>query len=49
MKCYSKALQGQQLPTFVQYIGQKLEPKSYMTEEVSLNCMLKAYEHRAAR
>ncbi|XP_076083780.1 peroxisomal acyl-coenzyme A oxidase 1-like isoform X1 [Mytilus galloprovincialis] len=49
MKCYSRAKQGQKLPGFVQYIGQNLNKKSCMSEEVALGCLVMAYEHRAAR
>ena len=49
MKCYGKAQQGEKLPGFVQYVGQKLGKKSCMTEDVAFKCLIMAYEHRAAR
>lgn len=49
MKCYNSVQQGHKLPGFVQFIGQKLDKKSCMTEKVAFNCLIMAYEHRAAR
>ena len=49
IKCYGKAQQGEKLPGFVQYVGQKLGKKSCMTEDVAFKCLIMAYEHRAAR
>lgn len=49
MKMYGKLQNGEALPTFMQYMSTDLDKKSCMTEEVALNCLVMAYEHRAAR
>lgn len=49
MKMYGKLQNGEALPTFMQYMSTNLDKKSCMTEEVALNCLVMAYEHRAAR
>lgn len=49
MKMYGKLQNGEALPTFMQYMSTDLNKKSCMTEEVALNCLVMAYEHRAAR
>lgn len=49
MKMYGKLQNGEALPTFMQYMSTDLKKKSCMTEEVALNCLVMAYEHRAAR
>lgn len=49
MKMYGKLQNGEGLPTFMQYMSTDLNKKSCMTEEVALNCLVMAYEHRAAR
>lgn len=49
MKMYGKLQNGEALPTFMQYMSIDLNKKSCMTEEVALNCLVMAYEHRAAR
>lgn len=49
MKMYGKLQNGEALPTFMQYMSTDHNKKSCMTEEVALNCLVMAYEHRAAR
>lgn len=49
MKMYANLQQGESLPSFMQYLSVDLSKKSCMTEEVALNCLVMAYEHRAAR
>ena len=46
---YANLQQGESLPSFMQYLSVDLSKKSCMTEEVALNCLVMAYEHRAAR
>ncbi|XP_011443813.3 peroxisomal acyl-coenzyme A oxidase 1 [Magallana gigas] len=49
MKIYPDIKRGGPIHEFVQYLGADLTQKSCMTEEVALGCLLKAFQHRAAR
>ncbi|XP_048781300.2 peroxisomal acyl-coenzyme A oxidase 1-like [Ostrea edulis] len=49
MKIYPDIKKGAMLHKFVQHLGVDLSQKSCMTEEVTIDCLVKAYEHRAAR
>ncbi|XP_060068142.1 peroxisomal acyl-coenzyme A oxidase 1-like [Ylistrum balloti] len=49
MKCYAKVESGEKLPGFVSYLNTDLSAKSCLTADVTLDCLLQAYEHRATR
>jgi hypothetical protein len=49
MKIYPDVKRGAPLHKFVQHLRADLSEKSCMTEEVAIECLVKAYEHRAAR
>ncbi|OWF44671.1 peroxisomal acyl-coenzyme A oxidase 1-like [Mizuhopecten yessoensis] len=49
MKCFTKVQMGEKLPGFVSYLGTDLSIKSTIKSDVSLESLLLAYEHRAAR
>ncbi|XP_069105551.1 peroxisomal acyl-coenzyme A oxidase 1-like [Argopecten irradians] len=49
MKCFAQVERGEKLPGFVSYLSTNLSTKSSMTSDVTLDCLVNAYEHRAAR
>ncbi|XP_069105910.1 peroxisomal acyl-coenzyme A oxidase 1-like [Argopecten irradians] len=49
MKCFTKIQRGEKLPGFVSYLGTDLSVKSNLKSDVSLDSLVQAYEHRAAR
>lgn len=49
MKCFAQVERGEKLPGFVSYLNTNLSTKSSMTSDVTLDCLVNAYEHRAAR
>lgn len=49
MKLYPDIKRNVPIHKFVDYLGADLTLKSCMTVEVAIGCLLKAYEHRAAR
>lgn len=49
MKLYPDIKRNVPIHKFVDYLGTDLTLKSCMTAEVAIGCLLKAYEHRAAR
>nr|XP_022336079.1 peroxisomal acyl-coenzyme A oxidase 1-like isoform X1 [Crassostrea virginica]XP_022336087.1 peroxisomal acyl-coenzyme A oxidase 1-like isoform X1 [Crassostrea virginica] len=49
MKLYPDIKRNVPIHKFVDYLGADLTLKSCMTAEVAIGCLLKAYEHRAAR
>ncbi|XP_021378180.1 peroxisomal acyl-coenzyme A oxidase 1-like [Mizuhopecten yessoensis] len=49
MKCFAKVENGEKLPGFVSYLNTDLSAKSCMKSDVALDCLVQAYEHRAAR
>ncbi|XP_062581682.1 peroxisomal acyl-coenzyme A oxidase 1-like [Saccostrea cucullata] len=49
MKIYPDIKKRAPVHKFVEYLGEDLSRKSCMTEEVAVDCLVKAYEHRAAR
>ncbi|XP_021356144.1 peroxisomal acyl-coenzyme A oxidase 1-like, partial [Mizuhopecten yessoensis] len=48
-KCAMMVQKGQRLPDLVSYLSMDLSAKSCMTSDVALGCLVKAYQHRAAR
>ncbi|XP_069106386.1 peroxisomal acyl-coenzyme A oxidase 1-like [Argopecten irradians] len=49
MKCFAQVERGEKLPGFVSYLSTNLSTKSSMTSDVTLDCLVNAYEHRATR
>ncbi|XP_033727591.1 peroxisomal acyl-coenzyme A oxidase 1-like [Pecten maximus] len=49
MKCFTKVQRGEKLPGFVSYLGTDLTAKSTLKSDVAIDCLVLAYEHRAAR
>ncbi|XP_060068145.1 peroxisomal acyl-coenzyme A oxidase 1-like [Ylistrum balloti] len=49
LKCFTKVQMGEKLPGFVSYLGTDLTVKSTLKSDVSLESLVLAYEHRAAR
>ncbi|OWF46410.1 peroxisomal acyl-coenzyme A oxidase 1-like [Mizuhopecten yessoensis] len=48
-ECAMMVQKGQRLPDLVSYLSMDLSAKSCMTSDVALGCLVKAYQHRAAR
>ncbi|XP_069107153.1 peroxisomal acyl-coenzyme A oxidase 1-like [Argopecten irradians] len=48
-KCAMKVQKGEKLPGLVSYLSTDLTKKSCMTADVTFDCLVKAYQHRAAR
>ncbi|XP_060077958.1 peroxisomal acyl-coenzyme A oxidase 1-like [Ylistrum balloti] len=49
LKCSMKVQKGEKLPELVSYLSTDLSAKSCMAADVSLKCLVMAYEHRSAR